>query len=519
LIAWVVLVIVRNAWLSDDSYISFRIVNNWVEGRGMTWNPGQRVQGFTHPAWFFILSAAHALTHEIYYTALALSVCVAGAGLWLAATRLAHDVWNALAVLLALSFSRAFVDYSTSGLENTLSHLLLFSGILGLVRVASPRALFAPWIDLSFALLVLNRVDLGLIVAPSWLWLMWRRKRAGAQPRQLLVQAVCVAAPLLVWWVFSIFYFGYALPNTAYAKLGVGVPLSERVAQGLFYVLSLVATDPASALLLVVGLICLSRGHEAWQRPMLLGVVFYLAYVISIGGDFMAGRFFTAPLAIAAVGVLRMQAERSTLLALAGVFAFAGWIAVTPPPFSAVAAEGRTSDAKLERRRYRVTDERRYYHADTGLLTADRVRSMPGGDGPVARDAAALAHTRGNVLPKLGMRTFLAGPDAYVIDPQALVDPFLARLSFPAKARKPDWTAGHFKRPIPNGYAESIRAEKNLLEQPQLAKFYDKMQLITTGPLWSRERLHAIWQLNTGQLAALSRTDGPTGDEPDAQEP
>ena len=132
---------------SAPSPIATRIiVNNWVEGRDL--EPGQRVQGFTHPAWFLVLSAAHALTHKIYYTAIALSVCVAGVGLWLAATRLAHDVWNALAVLLALSFSRAFVDYSTSGLENTLSHLLLFSGMIGLLCVTSRRVLHAPWLDL-----------------------------------------------------------------------------------------------------------------------------------------------------------------------------------------------------------------------------------------------------------------------------------------------------------------------------------------------------------------------------------
>jgi hypothetical protein len=40
-----------------------------------------------------VLCAAHALTHEIYYTAIALSVCVAGVGLWLAAT-MAGPLWD-----------------------------------------------------------------------------------------------------------------------------------------------------------------------------------------------------------------------------------------------------------------------------------------------------------------------------------------------------------------------------------------------------------------------------------------
>jgi len=503
LITWVVLVIIRNAWLSDDAYISFRTVNNLIEGRGLTWNPGQRVQAFTHPAWFFVMAAAHALTHEMYYTAIAVGVAVASLGLWLAGTRVADREYSAWPVLVALSFCRAFIDFSTSGLENALSHLLLFSAMLGLVRAVQPAGLRSSRLDVVFGLLVWNRVDLGLLIAPTWLWLMGRRRQSGLPVHALARHALIAAAPIAVWWAFSLFYFGFALPNTAYAKLGIKLPLSERAAQGFFYLLNLISTDPCAALLLGLGLGwgLSGRAREPWLRTLQLGGLLYIAYVVSIGGDFMAGRFLSAPLVAASATLLRARLDERLSLVLCALFALVGYLGPSPPPVSGAAAEHLTH-AKVPVKQYRITDERRYYYHDTGLLTADRVHAMPSGK---YWDILESAGKRGVVLGKIGMRGFIAGPSVTIIDVFALADPFLARLPHPPIPPHSEWTVGHFKRPLPKGYVESVKQDKNVLRDPQLAKFYDHMQLITTGSLWSGKRLRAIWRLNTGQYDALVR--------------
>lgn len=36
-------VVLRNAWVGDDAYISFRTVDNFVNGYGLTWNVAERV--------------------------------------------------------------------------------------------------------------------------------------------------------------------------------------------------------------------------------------------------------------------------------------------------------------------------------------------------------------------------------------------------------------------------------------------------------------------------------------------
>ena len=64
LIAPYALVVLQNAWLHEDAFITYRSIDNLINGYGPTWNTTERVQTFTHPLWFFVIVAAHARTGE-----------------------------------------------------------------------------------------------------------------------------------------------------------------------------------------------------------------------------------------------------------------------------------------------------------------------------------------------------------------------------------------------------------------------------------------------------------------------
>ncbi len=72
-------VFLANAWIGDDAYITFRVVDNFINGYGLRFNPDERVQAYTHPLWMLLLSAAYAVTADLFYTTLTLSyiLCVA----------------------------------------------------------------------------------------------------------------------------------------------------------------------------------------------------------------------------------------------------------------------------------------------------------------------------------------------------------------------------------------------------------------------------------------------------------
>ena len=75
--------LIETAWISDDAYITFRSVENFIHGYGLVHNLGERVQVFTHPFWFFVMSGFNYVTQRIgmlnawaqmYYVNLFLSV-------------------------------------------------------------------------------------------------------------------------------------------------------------------------------------------------------------------------------------------------------------------------------------------------------------------------------------------------------------------------------------------------------------------------------------------------------------
>jgi len=64
------IVVFQSAWLNDDAYITFRTVDNFVNGYGLTWNVSERVEPYSNPLWMFLVSILYFFTNEIYYTSL-----------------------------------------------------------------------------------------------------------------------------------------------------------------------------------------------------------------------------------------------------------------------------------------------------------------------------------------------------------------------------------------------------------------------------------------------------------------
>ncbi len=485
-------VLLRTAWLGDDAFITFRTVMNATHGHGLTFNIGERVQGYTHPLWLLLLTGAFLVVGNVYYAAFLVSIGVSLAVFWLAlrqaATRM--QVWIVVAVLLC---SRAFVDYSTSGLENPLSNLLLVTFIALAMRSheASGARVTGVWTVAS--LLYLTRPDNVLLVAPVLVWLTVRATPWTAAARQALTGLL----PAAGWTAFSLIYYGVPFPNTAYAKLGTGIAQGDLVQQGVIYLLDSIDRDPVTlvTILFAVALGLLSRGPARWIAG---GMLVHLAYVVSIGGDFMSGRFLVLPL-LAAVLLLSRTIPFTTVPALmtASVLAVIGLTSAEVPLLSDSRLE-RTSNSMDRRVRsghsgFGVVDERAYYFQEQSLLLATR-QSFLQPDWPLraSQSVPADVDTACGGLGKRG----LSAPQTYLIDSCALTDPLLARL--PA-LYTPDWRIGHFYRLFPYGYEESVEQATNLIVDPVVKALYDDLRLITRAPrLLSRARLAAIWRVNTG---------------------
>ena len=55
------------AWVTEDAFITFRVIENLLNGYGPRWNIDERVQVFTHPLWMFLLVPIVAVCGDPYW--------------------------------------------------------------------------------------------------------------------------------------------------------------------------------------------------------------------------------------------------------------------------------------------------------------------------------------------------------------------------------------------------------------------------------------------------------------------
>ena len=490
------IVLIRTAWLCDDAYITFRVIHNFLHGHGLRYNVAERVQVFTHPLWLCLLAPAHFLTGEAYYSSVFLSMAVSIAAVLALAFGVARSTASGLFAITVLVLSRAFVDYSTSGLENPLTHLLLAVFALTYFRgTFTPRRLF--WLGLTACLGTTTRMDTLLLYLPALAY-------AAAKARSWKATAAMALGflPFAAWELFALFYYGFPFPNTAYAKLGAGIPGIELLQQGGLYLLDSATSDPLTlgvcAFALAVPL-ALRQWRSAWLAA---GILLYLVYLLKIGGDFMSGRFFTPPFFCAIVVLAHVEMPLRGRRWIPAFVAAALLGFVTPYPTLLTGSAYTMSDKeKKDPFVNGIMNSRRSYYAASGLLRArhagaSHLAGKRPGNARVERPALVFA---------AGFRPYLTGPGAYFYDLMSLADPLRARLP---RVDGTGWHPGHIFRALPKGYIDTIASGENKLHDKKLGAFHEHLRLITDGPLLSPARLKTIVLMNLGRFDHLIDYEG-----------
>lgn len=489
LLAVYAIVVIRNAWLCDDIYITFRTVEQFWAGNGLVWNLGERVQAYTHPLWLLVLILVQGVTHEYFYTPLAVSICVSLAAVAVAARPMRQNLFALLLFVWLLLLSKAFIDYSTSGLENPLSHLLL-AGFLWLYLKDGFSLRRLALLTLLTSLSLLTRHDLLLIFGPALLWYAW----PGLKHIRTWAVLALGLTPLIAWEFFSLLYYGFPFPNTAYAKLNTLISRPELIHQGLIYLFSSLLLDPVSILVILLCLIAIAWGANAKYRIMAVGIALYMLYIVNVGGDFMVGRFLSLPFFAAAILLVwRIQNGSRQLLMVAIAATVVGLLNPAHSPLLFAPTE-EVNDVPENG----IADEKAYYFARRGLLPSARLNRLflQG----FKEEYSAPWSVR---CGRIGAVGFMTALQTYIIDQCGLTDALLARL--PARYDV-NWRAGHFNRAVPEGYVGTVHTGSNLLVDPNLALYYDKLRMLISGPIFSWTRLQEIWRFNTGQYNHLIDT-------------
>jgi arabinofuranosyltransferase len=492
-----------NAYVCDDAFITFRSVDNFVRGFGLRWNVAERVQVFTSPLFTLVFTAAYAIVYDpdgtpnpdrAYWLAQGLSFGMsAWALLHLARSpRARPGFWALFAILMS---SQAFVTFTSSGLETPLAYLIV---VVFLDRWLRSDPADGRGYAISFflaGLAILTRLDLVLLILPVVGHLVvsgW--KRLGLWIARPLLLGF---APVAAWHVFSLCYYGFLLPNSYYAKVGLDAPRSLLWWQGQYYLTRNLFQDPITLAVCAAAVaVCWASRRTVWA---VLGVLLYITYVASIGGDFLGYRFLAPPFLISAMVLVHgLNAWRPHLPRM-------GWrvltaamvvysIAVPASPLRAIQSGRAAQDVE-------------YYYPASALA-----RWTPGERFPFApflqvSSPAACRQLRATVpivaVVGDGLNGFCQGPNAHLVDQHGITDPLVARLSVPVTGR---FKPAHIVKPLPLGYLESAGGDTNRIADPEVAAFYARLRLVVSGPLWTAERWRAIWAMN---FTRASRYDRP----------
>ncbi len=308
----------RHFWLDDDMMISMRYGRNLADGHGLSWNPGDRVEGYTNFLWTLVMAAVHATGVADARAAAvvkAINFVLACGSLHLAMRLVrAFAPRSRLATLMvATCFVTCpdVVQWSVWGFETT---LLGFLGLVFLVRV-STRGDDLPGYA-ALALIPLTRSDATyLIVAHATVALAVSRDR-----RRTLGLVLLALVPAACHLAFRRTYYGAWVPNTYDLKVHLVPDVGER---GIFHARRFVA-QYAAILTLAAGSAAMLLRRDRRALALFSGVLVTLAYATLVGGDMYPGFRFYGPVmpivfVFAAAGVVTVVRRRAGGVAWAAV--------------------------------------------------------------------------------------------------------------------------------------------------------------------------------------------------------
>lgn len=309
-------------FVQDDAYITLRYVQNFIDGNGLVFNIGERVEGYTNFLWVIILSLI-GITAKIFSFQIDLALIsqilsqLSGVALLvlsffftkrlLSVKLLVNNNDPYLRTLLfslipplLISFSTPYLYWGVSGMESTLFTFLTLLSIYRylfrkkdnldpvFVTVSILNSLLRPEGLLIFFLIVIH----GKIISALKVF----KADHKSEQRFLSVhtkEIIYYVVPLILFFLFRFSYYGYLLPNTFYAKTGFNL---EHFNRGVEYVLSGISNNFLYGILLIIPLINFRKRDFRLETIFFnFFVLTYLIFIVLIGGDVLPMDRFILP--------------------------------------------------------------------------------------------------------------------------------------------------------------------------------------------------------------------------------
>jgi len=274
----------------DDAFISFRYAKNLVNGYGLVFNPGERVEGYTNFLWVIIASISFivSLAPETTSRIIGLIASLGTLGVVIhyspKSTNFPHLIWVAPIFLVV---HPAFTVWATGGMETPLFTFLMTWGTLWSAdQLQKDEVKIISALPIAFAALtrpegVLVAVVIGVAI------LLFSHQRISKRLSWSLM-FLTIFLPYFFWrWS----YYGFIFPNTFYTKVGFE---GSQVIRGLRYTYEFFYLLGYWLLPLYLGLLW-NTNRRFIFLPLSIMLIFIL-YIVAIGGDGLPMYRFFVPI-------------------------------------------------------------------------------------------------------------------------------------------------------------------------------------------------------------------------------
>ncbi len=294
----------KNYFIQDDAYIAFTYARNFTEGHGLVWYPGSTEYGYTNFLYTLVTGIIMMAGIHPEYISAVLNFSAYILALWLVYQITLKSTNFRLAgfcAVLALATHHTFSAYASSGLETMVVTALVLGFYTSLIFSYVDKNPFRIWqLALLASAALLTRLDSALLLFPGYIWIAIQSGLFSSPLKCLSQKGLWVMAGIptlavlcLLGWAYS--YYGYALPNTFYAKIPDGQSMIWLGKSFMLKYFSLHNYIPAYlAGFAALSMIWLAIRRQWQPLPPLLCltivIAMWLSYVVYIGGGFMEFR-------------------------------------------------------------------------------------------------------------------------------------------------------------------------------------------------------------------------------------
>jgi arabinofuranosyltransferase len=304
LIVVLTLLAIKNAFVQDDAFISFRYADNLAQHGNFSWNANDtaKLEGYTNFLWTIIISACIKSGFDPVQSSMIIGILF-GIGTLIATYRVGlivlGDFRYAMLTVLLLGTNYTFSGYMTGGLETQMqTFLLTMVAFFSFKSMQKREAIVPDLLLLSFfsALAILTRLDsiliIGLLILPMLYFRM--NHMTENKTEQTFVSVLWITLPVFLivfpWLYWKYQYYGDLLPNSFYLK---GQVLSfEVIKNGIYYLFTFLSSYYLIVFVVLFALQIRKALQNKFITMVLIVLAGWFAYILKVGGDFMEFRFF-----------------------------------------------------------------------------------------------------------------------------------------------------------------------------------------------------------------------------------